>query len=147
MSHCTACVGRVGESIAESLRGRYHVFADEHVFIGVFNIRCLEIVKHTILTRQQNKNNNLYLPQLPCLRYLLALTTGSVMSESAATAWIIERLEMENTKMEEEEEEEVGNMDTCEENSGATLRSSLPLFADGTGMLAKPGHESAIRSV
>lgn len=43
------------------------------------------------------------------------------MNESAATAWIIERLEIENSKM----EEEMGNMDTCEEgsagdNSGAT---------------------------
>lgn len=43
------------------------------------------------------------------------------MSEGAATAWIIERLEIENTKM----EEEMGSMDRCErdsagENSGAT---------------------------
>ena len=35
------------------------------------------------------------------------------MSESAATAWIIDRLEIENTKM----EEEMGNMDTCEGDS------------------------------
>ncbi|CAM9328498.1 unnamed protein product, partial [Scytosiphon promiscuus] len=39
--------------------------------------------------------------------------SGAVMSESAATAWIIERLEVENTKM----EQEMGNMDTCEEDS------------------------------
>lgn len=46
---------------------------------------------------------------------------GVVMSESAATSWIIERLEIENTKM----EEEMGNMDSCEDGfvgvtSGAT---------------------------
>lgn len=35
------------------------------------------------------------------------------MSESAATAWIIERLEIENTKM----EEDMGNMGACEEES------------------------------
>lgn len=56
------------------------------------------------------------------------------MSESTATAWIIERLEIENTKM----EEEMGNMDACEEesaggNSGATpfgrgAWSSMSLF-------------------
>lgn len=35
------------------------------------------------------------------------------MSESAATAWIIERLETENSKI----EEEMGSMETCEEDS------------------------------
>ena len=35
------------------------------------------------------------------------------MSESDATAWIIDRLEIENTKM----EEEMGNMDTSEGDS------------------------------
>lgn len=34
------------------------------------------------------------------------------MSETAATAWIIEHLEIENTKM----EEEMGNMETCEDD-------------------------------
>ncbi|CAM9356733.1 unnamed protein product [Ectocarpus sp. 12 AP-2014] len=38
---------------------------------------------------------------------------GPVMSESAATAWIIDRLEIENTKM----EEEMGTMESCEEDS------------------------------
>ena len=35
------------------------------------------------------------------------------MSESAATAWIIDRLEIENTKI----EEEMGNMENCEGDS------------------------------
>lgn len=39
------------------------------------------------------------------------------MSESAATAWIIERLEVENTKM----QEEMGNMDTCQDNFDGTI--------------------------
>lgn len=44
------------------------------------------------------------------------------MSESAATAWIIERLEVENTKM----EEEMGNMDTCEEDSAGGNSGAPP---------------------
>lgn len=85
------------------------------------------------LLRQQWKTLYQMLGRRPP-RCLAALAVGSVMSESAATAWIIERLEIENTKM----EEEMGNMDACEEdsaggNSGATplwegLWSSLPLF-------------------
>lgn len=47
-------------------------------------------------------------PPLP-----MAPTIGPVMSESAATAWIIDRLEIENTKM----EEEMGTMESCEEDS------------------------------
>lgn len=47
------------------------------------------------------------------------------MSESAATAWIIERLEIENTKM----EEDMANIGACEEesaggNSGTTQVTS-----------------------
>lgn len=57
---------------------------------------------------------------------VVAVTAGSVMSESAATAWIIERLEIENTKM----EEEMGNMDTCEEDSAGGNSGAAPL-ADG----------------
>lgn len=53
----------------------------------------------------------------------VTLTAGSVMSESAATAWIIERLEIENTKM----EEEMGNMDTCEEESAGGNSGATPL--------------------
>lgn len=34
------------------------------------------------------------------------------MSESAATAWIIQRLEMENSKM----EEEMGNINACDDD-------------------------------
>lgn len=34
------------------------------------------------------------------------------MSETAATAWIIEHLEIENAKM----EEEMGSMETCEDD-------------------------------
>lgn len=40
------------------------------------------------------------------------------MSESAATAWIIERLEIENSKI----EQEVGNLDTSEEQSAEGAR-------------------------
>lgn len=47
------------------------------------------------------------------------------MSESAATAWIIERLELENNKM----EQEMGNMDTCEEDS-ADENSGVSHFAN-----------------
>lgn len=48
------------------------------------------------------------------------------MNESAATAWIIERLEMENTKM----EEEMGNMAACDEDfvaSGVNYDPTLSL--------------------
>lgn len=45
------------------------------------------------------------------------------MSESAATAWIIERLEIEDTKM----EEDMGNMDTCEEDSAGGNSGATPL--------------------
>lgn len=51
--------------------------------------------------------------EMPQPRHVVAPSSGSVMSENAATAWIIERLEVENTKM----EEEMGNIDTCEEDS------------------------------
>lgn len=56
------------------------------------------------------------------IAYRLSLT-GSVMSESAATAWIIERLEVENTKM----EEEMGAMDTCEEDSAGGNSGAAPV--------------------
>lgn len=55
---------------------------------------------------------------------MVALPVGAVMSESAATAWIIERLEVENTEM----EEEMGNLDTCEEDS-ADGHSGVERFA------------------
>lgn len=45
------------------------------------------------------------------------------MSESAATAWIVERLEVENTKM----EEEMGAMETCEEDSAGGNSGATPL--------------------
>lgn len=45
------------------------------------------------------------------------------MSESAATAWIIERLEVENTKM----EEEMGTLDACEEDSAGGNSGATPL--------------------
>lgn len=46
-------------------------------------------------------------------RCRVGIVEDAVMNESAATAWIIERLEIENTKM----EEEMGTMDACEEDS------------------------------
>lgn len=46
------------------------------------------------------------------------------MSESAATAWIVERLEVENTKM----EEEMGAMETCEEDSAGGNSGATPLI-------------------
>eukprot|EP00752_Nemacystus_decipiens_P011018 g9791.t1 len=55
--------------------------------------------------------------------------SGSVMSESAATAWIIERLEIENTKM----EEEMGNIDTCEEDSAGGNSGIGDEYNDDTG--------------
>eukprot|EP00903_Cladosiphon_okamuranus_P007137 g6932.t1 len=55
--------------------------------------------------------------------------SGSVMSESAATAWIIERLEIENTKM----EEEMGNMGTCEEDSAGGNSGIGDEYNDDTG--------------
>ena len=59
---------------------------------------------------------------MPHPRYVVTLASGSVMSESAATAWIIERLEIENTKM----EEEMGNIDTCEEDSAGGNSGAPP---------------------
>lgn len=66
---------------------------------------------------------------------MVFVTAGEAMSESAATAWIIERLEMENSKM----EEEMGNMDTCEDesagaNSGVTIITHIFFVWDGLRM-------------
>lgn len=49
------------------------------------------------------------------------------MSESAATAWIIEHLEIENTKM----EEEMGNMETCEDDFGGVGSGTTPFRSSG----------------
>ncbi len=56
---------------------------------------------------------------MPQPRYVLALSSGSVMSESAATAWIIERLEVENTKMEVAMSNDTCDDDSAGGNSGA----------------------------
>lgn len=129
--------GGVGESIAERCREEITCLPSGRSFLGLQTKKivssktncCLEYT--IVTTTMENVVPNAGPPPPRCLA---ALAVGSVMSESAATAWIIERLEIENTKM----EEEMGNMDACEEdsaggNSGATplwegLWSSLPLF-------------------
>lgn len=60
------------------------------------------------------------------------------MSESAATAWIIDRLEIENTKM----EEDMGTMESCEEDSnGGNSGGSIWHYGKATAASPKSTHK------